>query len=96
MLTNVCFFLHNVQRYFSKLRVRTITNIRQKEKLMGKRLLSYSIYAWGVPLSIVIIGQILDNIKDLSPHIVKPGFGIKQCWFGKSLAYHWQPKWSSF
>ena len=54
-------------------------------KLIRRRSLFYSIYAWGVPLIIVIIGQILDNNSDLPSNIVKPGFGIKQCWFGKII-----------
>ena len=56
-------------------------NTRQNEQLMGRRLCFYSIYAWGVPLLIVIIGQILDNIGDLN--IVTPDFGKRHCWFGK-------------
>ena len=56
-------------------------NTRQNGQLMGRRLCFYSIYAWGVPLLIVIIGQILDNIGDLN--IVTPEFGKSHCWFGK-------------
>ena len=62
--------------------LQTGTNIRQYEQqLMGTRLCFYFTYAWGVPLLIVITGQILDNVNDLPSHIIKPGFGKYRCWF---------------
>ena len=64
-----------------------ISNIRQKEEQMGRRLFFYSIYAWGVPLLIVIIGQIMDNAKNLPSNIVKPEFGMLSCWFGKEFVF---------
>jgi hypothetical protein len=63
--------------------LRARTNINQTGQLLGRRFFFYSGYAWGVPLFIVIIGQILDNGSNLPSNVLKPGFGIKYCWFGK-------------
>ena len=57
--------------------------MRKKEPPVGKRLFFYSMFAWGVPLLIVITGQILQNVDELPSNIVTPGFGLKKCWFGK-------------
>lgn len=66
----------------SKLQKKT-KNMRQKDPPMGKRLFFYSIYAWGVPLLIVMTGQILQNVDELPSNIITPGLGLKKCWFGK-------------
>jgi hypothetical protein len=53
---------------------------------LGRRIIFYSIYAWGVPFIIVLVGQVLDHLKNLPQHIVTPGFGEVKCWFfGESL-----------
>ena len=48
---------------------------------LGRRFVFYSLYAWCVPFIIVIVGQILDNVNDPIPNIIKPGFGEMKCWF---------------
>jgi len=49
----------------------------------GWRFVIYSIYAWGIPLIIVLIGQILDFIKTESDddEFIRPNFGFTKCWF---------------
>ena len=43
---------------------------------------------------IVLVGQILDNMKNLPPNIIKPNFGGLKCWFSSResfLAYLYGP-----
>lgn len=53
----------------------------------------YSIYGWGLPLVVVLIGLILDSTYarnyDISGRrlssedgIIRPDFGVINCWFG--------------
>jgi hypothetical protein len=60
-------------------------NIRQNQQLLGRRFMFYSIYGWGVPFVIVIIGQILDNVEGLPENTIKPQFGVESCWFCKKF-----------
>ena len=53
--------------------------------LLGKQFIFYSIYGWGVPLSIVLVGQFLQNIPNLSIYVITPGFGVRSCWFNRKL-----------
>jgi len=46
-----------------------------------RRCLMYSLYAWGVPSCIVIMGEILDLFTDLGPK-----FGQVSCWFSDNTA----------
>jgi len=48
---------------------------------LGFRFFVYSLYAWGVPIIIVLIGQILDHTSNLPESIIKPNFGNPRCWF---------------
>lgn len=64
--------------HYSDLRPR---NSRHGRQHLGRRIIFYSIYAWGVPFIIVLVGQILDHVKNLPQHIVTPGFGEVKCWF---------------
>jgi len=42
----------------------------------------YSIYAWGIPLIIVLVGQILDWIAiEAENEMIRPKFGFLKCWF---------------
>ena len=54
---------------------------RSTRNQLGRPFLFYSVYGWGVPLSIVVVGQILQHVDNLSDHVVTPGFGIYSCWF---------------
>jgi hypothetical protein len=72
------FVFHCIYLSISELRPR---NTRHSRQQLGRRFIFYSLYAWGVPFIIVLVGQILDNIKNLPPNIVKPGFGQLKCWF---------------
>ena len=48
----------------------------------GWRFVIYSIYAWGIPLFIVLVGQILDWIEvGTDDETVRPQFGFLKCWF---------------
>ena len=48
---------------------------------IGRRFAWYSLYAWGMPLVVVVVGQVLDHLPDLSDRVVRPEFGVKKCWF---------------
>lgn len=48
----------------------------------SQRLIAYSVYAWGVPVLIVTVGQILDHWPDLPDYIVTPNLGQTNAWFG--------------
>ncbi|KAI9557713.1 hypothetical protein GHT06_017542 [Daphnia sinensis] len=62
-------------------------NSRHGRQHLGRRIIFYSIYAWGVPFIIVLVGQILDHVKNLPQHIVTPGFGEVKCWFFEKEAF---------
>nr|CAH0102965.1 unnamed protein product [Daphnia galeata] len=47
----------------------------------SRRLVFYSIYGWGVPFTINIVGQVLETIQVLPENIVTPNFEQSQCWF---------------
>lgn len=58
---------------------------------LGRRFIWYSVYAWGLPLVIVAVGQILDNVPTT---ILRPNFGVVKCWFAdrmSMLAYFYGP-----
>ena len=62
---------------------------RSTRNQLGRPFLFYSVYGWGVPLSIVVVGQILQHVGNLLTfvdHVVTPGFGIDTCWFNGTLA----------
>ena len=48
---------------------------------MKGRFIFYSLYAWGVPLIIVAIGQILNNAGGVPDGVLKPNFGELKCFF---------------
>ncbi|XP_057366331.1 LOW QUALITY PROTEIN: G-protein coupled receptor Mth2-like [Daphnia carinata] len=62
-------------------------NSRHGRQHLGRRIIFYSIYAWGVPFIIVLVGQVLDHVKNLPQHIVTPGFGEVKCWFFEKEAF---------
>ena len=48
----------------------------------GWRFVIYSVYAWGIPLIIVLVGQILDWIETgADDETIRPKFGFLKCWF---------------
>ena len=48
----------------------------------GWRFVIYSIYAWGIPLIIVLVGQILDLIElGADDETIRPKFSVLKCWF---------------
>lgn len=61
--------------YFNS-HVRSVDSKKEK-----RRFFLYSLYAWGVPAIIVIVGQILDNVRGLPDWVVKPQFGLLKCFF---------------
>ena len=62
---------------------RTLEPVEGKNRHhFGRRFGLYSIYAWGIPLAIVLTGQILDLIEvGVDDEIVRPKFGFSKCWF---------------
>lgn len=51
-----------------------------------KKFLLYSLYAWGVPAIILAISLVMDLVPFIPDSFIKPGFGIKKCWFyGKHM-----------
>ncbi|XP_026815187.1 G-protein coupled receptor Mth2-like [Rhopalosiphum maidis] len=58
-------------------------NIREHE---AKKFIIYSIYAWGCTSFISIITFGMENLLFLPTDAIRPGFGIKSCWFGSDLA----------
>lgn len=54
---------------------------KSRKGQLTKRFIYYSLYAWGVPLVIVLIGQILERKKTPDSTFVTPGFGTFKCWF---------------
>ena len=58
--------------------------LKKNGKQIDRSFIFYSIYAWGVPFVMVLVGQILDHLKDdLPSNIIKPDFGVLKCWFCK-------------
>ncbi|XP_071453442.1 probable G-protein coupled receptor Mth-like 1 [Hetaerina americana] len=56
--------------------------------------ITYSTYAWGVPLVIVSIGVAMDFYLNPSVDVVRPRFGQPRCWFftrGGALIYFYAP-----
>jgi hypothetical protein len=49
------------------LRPRTPLNVQRSSSKIGCRFFMYSLFGWGVPLILVIISQILDEVKNLPP-----------------------------
>ncbi|XP_046439774.1 G-protein coupled receptor Mth2-like [Daphnia pulex] len=87
-LNVVCF---GVWRMFSSIRPPTQTPI------WSKRFFYSSVYGWGIPLVIVVVGQILQHC-DVPDYIVKPGFASDElyCWFDRNdreplIAYLYGP-----
>lgn len=67
--------------------LRPPSNLRRDRNHLGRKFAFYSIYAWGVPLFIVVFGQILEQLPNLPRNIVKPDFGRFKCWFtGTSIS----------
>ena len=60
--------------------------INTNRNKLGKRFIYYSLYGWGVPLTIVGIGQVMDISKNLPDNFVKPQFGVWTCWFYSKFA----------
>jgi hypothetical protein len=52
----------------------------QTRHRIGVRFLVYSLYAWGMPIIIVSIGAILDNVDNLPTEVLHPRFGGRSCW----------------
>ncbi|XP_042874579.1 G-protein coupled receptor Mth2-like [Penaeus japonicus] len=56
----------------------TLRSSKQKYQSV-KVFVFYSIYAWGCPLLIGLIGLILDLLK--LPNVIRPNFTMSSCWF---------------
>jgi hypothetical protein len=56
--------------------------------IWGKQFFYSSVYGWGIPLVIVVVGQIVQNC-DVPDYIIKPGLASKMyCWFDRKLNTH--------
>ncbi|XP_071446655.1 G-protein coupled receptor Mth2-like [Hetaerina americana] len=51
-----------------------------------KKMLLYSIYAWGVPFLILAVSVTLELLPGLPLNIIKPDFRINICWFYVDVA----------
>jgi len=52
---------------------------------LGKPFFFSCLYGWGIPLIIVVIGQILQH-SDVPDYIIKPGLNSGLfCWFNRKL-----------
>ncbi|XP_026815269.1 G-protein coupled receptor Mth2-like [Rhopalosiphum maidis] len=78
-LNVICFDIWRTFSGFRPLR----GNIREHE---AKKFIIYSIYAWGCTSFISIITFGMENLLFLPTDAIRPGFGIKSCWFGSKLA----------
>lgn len=45
-----------------------------------KKFLMYSLYAWGMPMLMTLVGILSDQMKIL-PHYLRPNIGTSSCWF---------------
>ncbi|XP_072748802.1 uncharacterized protein [Anoplolepis gracilipes] len=62
-------------------------NVKQQEK---RKLIMYSVYAWGSPFIIVITCGIMNTIPVLI-NPTRPQFGVNGCWFqGKAYLWNFQ------
>lgn len=61
--------------------LRPYSSRKDRQQILGRYFLFASIYAWGVPFVIVLVGQILDNTINQPSHVVVPQFGVLHCWF---------------
>nr|CAH0112502.1 unnamed protein product [Daphnia galeata] len=81
---------YGVWRMFSSIKPPT------QRSVFGHQFLYYSIYGWGIPFIVVVVGQILQH-SDVPDCIIKPGFNSKSfCWFnhkhrGPLIAYLYAP-----
>ncbi|EFX83096.1 hypothetical protein DAPPUDRAFT_240555 [Daphnia pulex] len=86
-LNVLCF---GVWRMFSSIRLPTRTLV------LGKQFFYSSLYGWGIPFIVVVVGQILQH-SDVPDDIIKPGLASKlYCWFnhkhrGPLIAYLYAP-----
>ncbi|XP_017760199.1 PREDICTED: G-protein coupled receptor Mth-like [Eufriesea mexicana] len=76
-LNVMCF---DIWRTFGSLRGNT-----SRGRSHVKRFLLYCLYAWGLSLSITIVG-ILSDMTDILPLAFKSNVGIQRCWFSDKLA----------
>ncbi|XP_072748811.1 G-protein coupled receptor Mth2-like isoform X2 [Anoplolepis gracilipes] len=58
-------------------------NVKQEER---KRIVLYSIYAWGTPLILVVICAIMEFVPNMSEDLIRPKFGVEYCWFNEDMA----------
>ncbi|KAJ8872066.1 hypothetical protein PR048_025667 [Dryococelus australis] len=46
-----------------------------------KVFLYYSLYAWIVPIILIVISLMIDLIPTIPSSYIKPNFGLNKCWF---------------
>ncbi|KAF4528729.1 hypothetical protein B566_EDAN008995 [Ephemera danica] len=51
-----------------------------------RKLIIYSLYAWGCPLIMLVVSIIMDYAPGIPNTALKPQFGVQRCWFGDKLA----------
>ncbi|XP_008547877.1 G-protein coupled receptor Mth2 [Microplitis demolitor] len=57
--------------------------ISNRRKARRKRFFFYSCFAWGLPLSILLITITIDQTKIIAKHL-RPNIGIEACWFDQN------------
>ncbi|CAL1687354.1 unnamed protein product [Lasius platythorax] len=58
-------------------------NVKQRER---KKIVLYSIYAWGSPIILVVVCGIMEFVPNLSENLIRPRFGVDYCWFSEDMA----------
>ncbi|XP_046390057.1 G-protein coupled receptor Mth2-like [Ischnura elegans] len=78
-LNIICYDIYSTFR-----RVGPLKMMRPAKEM--KRMLLYSLYAWGVPLCILIISVALELVPGLPLGTIKPDFRVNICWFYTDVA----------
>ncbi|XP_029662708.1 G-protein coupled receptor Mth2-like isoform X2 [Formica exsecta] len=55
-------------------------NVGQRDK---RKLVFYTIFAWGLPFTFAVISVIMDFVSEYLPKILRPGFRAGNCWFAE-------------
>lgn len=72
-------YQHSMHRYYFLCRSnRRMDNDQENAK---RKFALYSLYAWGCPLLIGIIGIVVDSTSSHPNTVLRPGFGEGSCFF---------------
>ncbi|XP_072758562.1 probable G-protein coupled receptor Mth-like 10 isoform X2 [Anoplolepis gracilipes] len=66
---------------------REIRSLRRNVKQQERKKFIYSIFAWGGSSILTIICIIMDFVPSVSKNLIRPGFGVHNCWFHENAAF---------